>query len=80
MRFTYDPEAKMAYIQLGEAFPGVVDYSVELWSDDHDPPITLAVAIDHNGHIFGIEIGAADRALSPEVQERAERPTGDPFS
>jgi uncharacterized protein YuzE len=61
----------MAYLYLEEQSPGA-DYSVEL--DDDDLPTSLVVDIDREGHLIGIEIFGADRCLSPQLRDQAQRP------
>jgi uncharacterized protein YuzE len=71
MRLTYEPESGMAYLYL-EQSPGAADRSVEL--DDDELPASLVVDIDREGHLIGIEIFGADRCLSPQLREQAEKP------
>jgi uncharacterized protein YuzE len=71
MRLTYSPDTGMAYLYLEERKPGWVGRSVEL--DDDDLPTSLVIDIDREGHLIGIEIFGADRCLSPQLREQAEK-------
>jgi uncharacterized protein YuzE len=72
MRLTYEAESGMAYLYLEESSPGAAHRSIEL--DDDELPTSLVVDIDRDGHLIGIEIFGADRCLSPQLREQAERP------
>ena len=65
MRLDHDPSVNMAYLQLMEAYRGPVNRTVVL--QDSDLPCDLAVDLDRDGRIVGIEIFDAGWALDPAL-------------
>jgi uncharacterized protein YuzE len=72
MDLTYDPEANMAYIRLGQSSRGVVHS--EILIQDQDLPGDLTVDLDRNGQLHGIEIFNARSFLPQAVLARASLP------
>lgn len=66
MKITYDPEADAAYIQLANTIPtGSVARTVECQISNEVEPV--AIDLDINGKIVGIEILSARNLLPPEA-------------
>ncbi|MBE7370604.1 DUF2283 domain-containing protein [Dermacoccus barathri] len=73
MRLAFDGEADAAYVALGPD-PGAGGVTrtvpVELGGE---PGIDLALDVDANGRLVGVEVLGASRLLAPEVLAAAHR-------